>query len=42
MINYTTIVYRLETVDLSHDSHPPGVVKSVYGIDTFPLTAEAV
>ena len=40
--DYTTIADRLGTVSLSNDSHPTGVVKPVYGIPTFPLTANAV
>ena len=42
--DYTTIVYRLRTVSLGNYMycHPTGVVKTVYGILTFPLTAKAV
>ena len=40
--DYTTIADRLRTVSLGNDSHPTGVVKPVYGIPTFPLTAKAV
>ena len=40
--DYTTIAYRLRTVTWGNDSHPTGVVKPVYGIPTFPLTAKAV
>ena len=40
--DYTTIADRLRTVSLGNDSHPSGVVKPVYGIPTFPLTAKAV
>ena len=40
--DYTTIADRLRTVSWSNDSHPTGVVKPVYGIPTFPLTAKAV
>ena len=32
--DFTTIADRLKTVSLSNDSHPTGVVKSVYGIPT--------
>ena len=39
--DYTTIEDRLRTVSWSNDSHPTGVVKPVYGIPTFPLTAKA-
>ena len=38
----TTIVSRLRTVSSGNDSHTTGVVKPVYGIPTFPLTATAV
>ena len=38
----TTIADRLGTVSWGNDSHPTGVVKPVYGIPTFPLTAKAV
>ena len=40
--DYTTIADWLKTVSLGNDSHPTGVVKPVYGIPTFPLTANAV
>ena len=40
--DYTTIADRLRTVNWGNDSHPAGVVKPVYGIPTFPLTAKAV
>ena len=39
---YTTIADRLRTVSCSNDSHPTGAVKPVYGIPTFPLTANAL
>ena len=40
--DYTTIADRLKTVSWGNDSHLAGVVKPVYGIPTFPLTAKAV
>ena len=40
--DYTTIADRLRTVSWDNDSHPTDVVKPVYGIPTFPLTAKAV
>ena len=40
--DYTTIADRLRTVSRSNSSHPTGVVKPVYGYQTFPLTAKAV
>ena len=40
--DYTTIADRLRTVSWGNDSHPPAVVKPVYGIPTFPLTEKAV
>ena len=40
--DYATIADRLRTVNSGNDSHPTGVVKPVYGIPTFPLTAKAV
>ena len=40
--DYTTISDRLRTVSWSNDSHPTGVVKPVYWIPTFLLTANAV
>ena len=39
---YTAIADRLKTVSLRGDSHPAGMVKQVYGIPTFPITAKAV
>ena len=39
--DYTTTADRLRTVSWSNDNHPTGVVKPVYAIPTFPLTAEA-
>ena len=41
-VDYTTIADRLRTVSRDNDSHPTGVVKPVYGIQTFPLTTKAV
>ena len=41
-IDYTTIAGRLRTVSWSNDRNPTGVVKPVYGIPTFPLTAKTV
>ena len=40
--DYTTIADRFRTVSWGNDSHPTGVVKPVYGIPTFPLTATAM
>ena len=40
--DYITIPNRRRTVSWGNDSHPPGVVKAVYGITTFPLTTKAV
>ena len=40
--DYTTISDRLRTVSSGNSSHQTGVVKPVYGIQTFPLTAKAV
>ena len=40
--DYTTIADRLRTFSWGNDSHPTGVVKPVYGIPTFPLTAKVV
>ena len=40
--DYTTIADRLRTVSWSNNSHPTGVVKPVYGYQTFPLTTKAV
>ena len=37
--DYTTIADRLRTVSFSNNSHQTGVVKPVYRILTFPLTA---
>ena len=42
IFDYTTIADRLRTVSWGNDSHPTGVVKPVYDILTFPLTAKAV
>ena len=39
--DFTTIVGRLRTVSWSYNSYPTGLVKSVYGISTFPLTAKS-
>ena len=36
--HYTTITDRHRTVSWGNDSHPTGVVKSVYGIPAFPLS----
>ena len=36
-IDYTTIADRLRAVSWGNDSHQTGVVKPVYGIQTFPL-----
>ena len=41
-LNYTTIANRFRTVSWSNDSHLTGVVKQVYIIPTFPLTAKVV
>ena len=41
-VDYTTIADQLRAVSWSNDSHPTDVVKPVYGIPTFPLTAKAV
>ena len=38
----TSITQRLRTVSWSNDSQPTGVVKQVYGIPTFPLTAKVM
>ena len=38
--DYTTTVDRLKTVSWGNDSHPNGVVKAVYGIPTFLITAK--
>ena len=40
--DYLTIADRLRKVSWGNDSHPAGVVKPVYEISTFPLTAKAV
>ena len=40
--DYTTIADRLLTVSWSNYCHPNGVVKPVYGIPNFQLTAKAV
>ena len=40
--DYTTIADRLRTASWSNDTHPTGVVKPVYGIQTFPVTAKVV
>ena len=40
--NYTTIADWRRAVSLSNDIDPTGVVKPVYVIPTFPLTAKAV
>ena len=40
--DYTTIADRLRMVRLGNDSHRTGVVKPIYGIPTFPLTATAL
>ena len=37
---YTTIAGRLMTISWRNDSHPTGVIKPVYGIPTFILTAK--
>ena len=41
-IDNTTIAGRLKTVSWSYDSHTTGVVKLVYWIPTFQLTAKDV
>ena len=38
--DYTTIAERLRMVSWSNDSHPTGVAKPVYGIQTFALIFE--
>ena len=38
----SSITQRLRTVSWGNDSHPTGVVKPVYGIPTFSLTAKAL
>ena len=40
--DYTTIVNWLRTVSWSNNSHPTGVVKSVYERSTFPLNETAL
>ena len=40
--DYTTIADRLRMVSWSNNSYQTDVVKPVYGIQTFPLTAKAV
>ena len=40
--DYITITDRFRTVSWGNDSNPTGVVKPVYGIPTYPLTAKAV
>ena len=40
--DYKTTTDRLRAVSWSNDSHPTGVVKPVYGILTFSLTAKDV
>ena len=40
--DYTTTTDLLRTVSWSNNSHPTGVVKSVYERSTFPLTATVV
>ena len=42
IFEYTTSADRLRTVRWSNNSHPTGVVKPVYGYQTFPLTTKAV
>ena len=39
ILDYTTIADRFTTVSMSNDSYPTGMVKTVNGIPTFPLTA---
>ena len=39
---YTPIADQLRTISWGNDSHPTAVVKPVYGIPTFHLTAQAV
>ena len=41
-LDYTTIADRLRTVSWSNNCHHTGVVKPVYELLTFPLTAKAV
>ena len=40
--DYTTIANQLRTVSLSNENRSTVVVKPVYGIPTFPLTAKAL
>ena len=40
--DYTTITDRLRTVSWGNDSHRTGVVKPIYGIQTFPPTAKGM
>ena len=40
--DYTTIADRLRALSWTNGSHPTGVVKPVYWIPTFPLTAKPV
>ena len=40
--DYTTIADQLMTVRWSNKSHSTGLVKLVYGYQTFPLTAKAM
>ena len=42
IFDYTTIADQLREVSWSNDSHLTVVVKPVYGIQTFPLTAKAL
>ena len=37
-----TIADRLRTVSVSNNNHPTGMVKPVYGSQTFPLTTKAI
>ena len=41
-LDYTTIADRFTTVNWSSDSYPAGMVKPVYGIQTFTLTARTL
>ena len=40
--DYTTIADWLRTVSWSNNNYPTGVVKQVYELLTFPLTAKAM
>ena len=40
--DYITIAVPLRTVSWSNSSYPTGVVKPVYELSTFPLTAKVV